>query len=81
MVFTSAPSQATAYVMQEREGAPSISRVQAPQTPCSQEVGEVGARLHRGFDFVAIYDEGDVALHDDTFAIARCRATAWSWRA
>ena len=36
MVVTEAPSQATANVMQERAGKPSISTVQAPHTPCSQ---------------------------------------------
>jgi len=35
MVVMLAPSQATAKVMQERAGAPSISTVQAPHTPCS----------------------------------------------
>ena len=35
-VVISARSAATAKVMHDRAGAPSISTVHAPQTPCSQ---------------------------------------------
>ena len=69
-VVISARSAATAKVMQDRAGAPSISTVQAPHTPCSQptcvrgqrlmlaqEVGEVQPRLDLGFDTAAVDGE------------------------
>ena len=62
-----APSACTASVRQARAGAPSISTVQAPQTPCSQptcvpvsaelvaqEVGEQHARLGLALDRAAV---------------------------
>jgi hypothetical protein len=65
-----ARSAATANVRHDRAGAPSISTVHAPQTPCSQpicvavrilmlaqEIDEVQSRLDLGLDAPSVDDE------------------------
>ena len=75
MVRISCPEACTAKVRQERPALPSISTVQAPQTPCSQptwvpvrpelvaeEIGEEQANADVAFDLLAVDGDRDARL-------------------
>ena len=62
-VVISAPFAAAAKVMQDRAGAPSISTVQAPHTPCSQPICVAGQRLMLAQEIGEVQPRLDLRLH------------------
>ena len=62
-VVISAPFAATAKVMQERAGAPSISTVHAPHTPCSQPIWVAVSALMLAQEIREVHARLDLGLH------------------